>query len=157
MTVKYTRWLRSYVGHQRILQVRASAFVRNEQGAVLLCRRADVMLWDVPGGTIGLDEVPALGMAREVQEETGLLVEAERLVGLYSGPEFHWTYPNGDQAQILGLLFAARIIRGTLSRSGHENVNVGFFARDSLPPLLPRTRRMLGDAFADKAEAVFDR
>jgi hypothetical protein len=36
-------------------------------------------------------------------------------------------------------------------------VNVGFFARDSLPPLLPRTRRMLGDAFADKAEAVFDR
>jgi ADP-ribose pyrophosphatase YjhB (NUDIX family) len=157
MTVKYTRWLRSYVGHQRILQVRASAFVRDEQGAVLLCRRADVMLWDVPGGTIGLDEIPARGMGREVQEETGLSVEAERLIGVYGGPEFHWTYPNGDQAQILGLLFAARIVGGELSPAGHENVNVAFFAPDTLPPLLPRTRRMLNDAFAGVTEARFDR
>lgn len=156
MTVKYTRWLRSYVGHQRILQVRASAFVRDEHGAVLLCRRADVMLWDVPGGTIGLDEVPARGMCREVLEETGLTVEAERLIGVYGGPEFHWTYPNGDQAQILGLLFAARIVSGQLTPAGHENVNVGFFAPDKLPPLLPRTRRMLDDALAARAEASFD-
>jgi ADP-ribose pyrophosphatase YjhB (NUDIX family) len=156
MTVKYTRWLRSYVGHQRILQVRASAFVRDEQGGILLCRRADVMLWDVPGGTIGLDEVPARGMCREVQEETGLTVEAERLIGLYGGPEFHWTYPNGDQAQILGLLFAARIVGGSLIPAGHENVNVAFFPQDQLPPLLPRTRRMLQDALTGRSEAAFD-
>ena len=157
MTVKYTRWLRSYVGHQRILQVRASAFVRDEHDSVLLCRRADVMLWDVPGGTIGLDELPARGMAREVQEETGLLLEAERLVGVYGGPEFHWTYPNGDQAQILAMLFAARIVSGALLRAGHENVNVAFFPADRLPPLVPRTRRMLQDALSGKAEASFDR
>ncbi|GAB4432941.1 MAG: NUDIX domain-containing protein [Chloroflexi bacterium OHK40] len=157
MTVKYTRWLRTYVGHQRILQVRASAFVRDEQGNVLLCRRADVMLWDVPGGTIGLDEVPARGMTREVHEETGLLLEAERLIGVYGGPEFHWTYPNGDQAQILAILFAARIVSGTLQPAGHENVNVAFFPPEHLPPLLPRTRRMLTDALAGRAEASFDR
>jgi ADP-ribose pyrophosphatase YjhB (NUDIX family) len=156
MTVKYTRWLRSYVGHQRILQLRASAFARDEQGAVLLCRRADVMLWDVPGGTIGLDELPARGMTREVQEETGLILQAERVVGVYGGPEFHWTYPNGDQAQILCIFFAARIVGGTLSPSGHENVNVAFFPPESLPPLLPRTRRMLVDALAGRAEASFD-
>ncbi|HMQ32699.1 MAG TPA: NUDIX domain-containing protein [Chloroflexaceae bacterium] len=157
MTVKYTRWLRSYVGHQRILQVRASAFVRDEAGAVLLCRRADVMLWDVPGGTIGLDEVPAHGMTREVQEETGLELEAERLIGVYGGPEFHWTYPNGDQAQILAIFFAARIVGGTLRPAGHENVNVAFFPTDRLPPLVPRTRRMLADALAGHGEAAFDR
>lgn len=157
MTIKYTRWLRSYVGHQRIMQVRASAFVRDDQGAILLCRRADVMLWDVPGGTIGLDEVPAHGMTREVQEETGLLLEAERLIGVYGGPDFHWTYPNGDQAQILAIFFAARIVSGTLHPVGHENVNVAFFPPDRLPPLLPRTRRMLQDALAGRAEAFFDR
>lgn len=156
MTVKYTRWLRSYVGHQRILQVRASAFVRDEAGGVLLCRRADVMLWDVPGGTISLDEVPARAMSREVQEETGLLLEAALLIGVYGGPEFHWTYPNGDQAQILAIFFAARIVGGALRPTGHENVNVAFFPPDRLPPLVPRTRRMLQDAFAGLSEAAFD-
>lgn len=157
MTIKYTRWLRSYVGHQRILQVRACAFVRNEEGAILLCRRADVMLWDVPGGTIALDEVPAHGMAREVAQETGLQLEAERLIGVYGGHDFQWTYPNGDQAQILTIFFRARIASGTLNPTGHENVGTGFFLPDQLPPLLPRTRRMLADALVDRPEASFDR
>jgi ADP-ribose pyrophosphatase YjhB (NUDIX family) len=157
MSVKYTRWLRTYVGHQRILQVRASAFARDEAGAVLLCRRADVMLWDVPGGTISLDEVPAQGMSREVQEETGLALEATRLIGVYGGPDFHWTYPNGDQAQIMTIFFAAQIIGGSLRPSGHENVNVAFFQPDKLPPLLNRTRRMIQDALAGSLEAAFDR
>lgn len=156
MTVKYTRWLRSYVGHQSILQVRASGFVQDELGAVLLCRRADVMLWDVPGGTISLDESPARGLAREVQEETGLILEADRLIGIYSGPDFHWTYPNGDQAQILAIFFTAHIMGGELRQQGHENVNVKFFPPDRFPPLLPRTQRMLADALTGRSEAVFD-
>ncbi|MFV9503897.1 MAG: NUDIX domain-containing protein [Oscillochloridaceae bacterium umkhey_bin13] len=156
MEVKYTRWLRSYVGHQRILQVRACGFACNEQGAVLLCRRADVMLWDVPGGTIGLSEVPAQGMVREVLEETGLRLEPTRLIGVYGGPDYHWIYPNGDQAQILTIFFATQIVGGELQPSGHENVNVAFFAPDRLPPLLPRTRQMLHDAFTNHPEASFE-
>ena len=154
--MKYTRWLRSYVGHQRILQVRVSAFVRDATAAILLCRRADVMLWDVPGGTIELDEAPSHGITREVQEESGLVIEAERLIGVYGGPEFHWSYPNGDQAQILAIFFAARIVGGAMHPAGHENVNVAFFPPDRLPPLLPRTRRMLDDALAAKREASFN-
>ncbi|NNJ11315.1 NUDIX domain-containing protein [Chloroflexales bacterium ZM16-3] len=156
MAIKYTRWLRSYVGHQRIMQVRSCGFVQDEQGAILLCRRADVMLWDVPGGTISLDETPVQGLTREMQEETGLILSAERLIGVYAGPDFQWTYPNGDQAQILALLFAARIVGGELRRSGHENVNIGFFPPTQLPPLLTRTKRMIADALADRGEAVFD-
>jgi ADP-ribose pyrophosphatase YjhB (NUDIX family) len=157
MAIKYTRWLRSYVGHQRIMQVRSCGFVQDERGAILLCRRADVMLWDVPGGTISLDETPVQGLTREVQEETGLHLHAEQLIGVYAGPDFHWSYPNGDQAQILALLFAARIVGGELRRTGHENVNIGFFSPDHLPPLLTRTKRMLVDALAGRVEAVFDR
>lgn len=114
------------------------------------------MLWDVPGGTIGLDETPAQGLRREVAEETGLHLRADRIIGVYGGPDFHWTYPNGDQAQILAIFFAAQIVGGTLLQSGHENVNVAFFAPETLPPLLPRTRRMLADAFAERGEAMFD-
>ncbi|PDW01747.1 NUDIX domain-containing protein [Candidatus Viridilinea mediisalina] len=157
MKIKYTRWLRSYVGHQRIMQVRACAFTRNEAGHVLLCRRADVMLWDVPGGTLGLDEVPAHAMVREVQEETGLVLVPERLIGVYGGPDYHWTYPNGDQAQIFTIFFAARIVGGALLPAGHENVNVGFFPVEQLPPLLARTRPMLQDALAGREAASFER
>jgi hypothetical protein len=78
------------------------------------------------------------------------------MIGVYAGPDFQWTYPNGDQAQILALLFVARIVGGELRRTGHENVNVGFFPPDKLPPLLARTKRMLADALAGKVEAVFD-
>jgi len=38
MTVNYVRWLRSYVGHQRLLQMAASAFIRDDAGRVLLGR-----------------------------------------------------------------------------------------------------------------------
>jgi ADP-ribose pyrophosphatase YjhB (NUDIX family) len=156
MTIKYTRWLRSYVGHQRILQVRASGFVLDEHQRVLLCRRADVMLWDVPGGTIDIDETPAAGLVREVTSETGLVLRPRKLIGIYGGSDFAWTYPNGDQSQILSIFFAADIVDGQLDPTGHENVMVGFFPFDQLPPLLPRTDRMLADGLAGYAEAVFE-
>ncbi len=156
MPIKYTRWLRSYVGHQRILQVRASGFVCDEAGHMLLCRRADVMLWDVPGGTIDIDETPAAGLVREVEAETGLHLAPERLIGVYGGPDFAWSYPNGDQAQILSIFFAAAIIGGELLPSGRENEQVRFFPTDQLPPLLPRTRRMIADALASHTQPTFD-
>ncbi len=52
MTVNYVRWIRSYVGHQRLLQLSASAFIRDDQGRVLLGRRSDVMLWAPPSGVV---------------------------------------------------------------------------------------------------------
>jgi ADP-ribose pyrophosphatase YjhB (NUDIX family) len=59
MTVNYVRWLRSYVGHQRLLQMAASAFICDKAGRVLLGRRSDVMLWAPPSGVIQLGETPA--------------------------------------------------------------------------------------------------
>ena len=58
MTVNYVRWLRSYVGHQRLLQLAAAAFIRDTHGCVLLGRRSDVMLWAPPSGVIQLGETP---------------------------------------------------------------------------------------------------
>lgn len=156
MDVKYNRWLRSYVGHQRILQLRACGFIRDTNGHVLLCRRADVMLWDVPGGTIELDETPSQGVVREVREETGLDVVAEHLIGIYSGHAFEWTYPNGDQAQIFAVFLDCRIIGGVLEGKSKENVTVAFFPPDHLPPLLPRTVKLINDALANRTAAFFN-
>lgn len=154
--VKYTRWLRSYVGHQRILQLRACGFIRDKDGSIMLCRRADVMLWDVPGGTIDLGETPSEGLIREIQEEAGIVVAPDHLIGIYSGHTFEWTYPNGDQAQIVAIFMACRIVEGVLHAASHENVTVAFFQPTALPPLLPRTVRMIQDALAHRTAAFFD-
>ncbi|MBK9711711.1 MAG: NUDIX domain-containing protein [Kouleothrix sp.] len=155
MTVNYVRWIRSYVGHQRLLQLSASAFIRDDQGRVLLGRRSDVMLWAPPSGVVQLGETPAQTLVREVEEETGLQIEVEKLIGLYTGPDFEWTYPNGDQAQIVSVFFAVRVIGGVLRPDHHEFVDLGYFAPAAFPSLMPRCVRMLKDALAGR-EGVFD-
>ncbi|MFO7167596.1 MAG: NUDIX domain-containing protein [Chloroflexota bacterium] len=156
MTVNYVRWLRSYVGHQRILQLSASAFITDSRGHVLLGQRADVMLWAPPSGVVQLGETPAKTLVREVQEETGLYVEVERLIGLYTGRDFEWTYPNGDQAQIVTAFFACRVVGGVLTPDYSEFVSLRYYPPDHLPPLMPRCVRMLQDALRGRTEAAFD-
>jgi 8-oxo-dGTP pyrophosphatase MutT (NUDIX family) len=155
MTVNYVRWLRSYVGHQRLLQLAASAFIRDDRGYVLLGRRSDVMLWAPPSGVVQLGEKPSETLVREVQEETGLHVQVSRLIGLYTGAEFEWTYPNGDQAQIVSAFFECEVVGGALTPDHREFVDLGYFAPGSFPSLMPRYVRMLDDALAGR-EAVFD-
>ncbi|GAB4110228.1 MAG: NUDIX domain-containing protein [Roseiflexaceae bacterium] len=156
MTVNYVRWLRSYVGHQRLLQFSAAAFITDAEGRVLLGRRADVMLWAPPSGVIQLGESPAQTIVREVREETGLEIRPTRLIGLYTGSDFEWTYPNGDQAQITTAVFACEVLDGTLTPDYSEFVALGYFAPDALPTLMPRYVRVIRDALAGRAEASFD-
>lgn len=156
MTVNYVRWLRSYVGHQRLLQLAASAFITDARGHVLLGQRTDVMLWAPPSGVVQLGETLAQTLVREVQEETGLHVRVERLVGLYTGRDFEWTYPNGDQAQIVSAFFACAVTGGVLTPDHSEFVSLGYHPPGQLPPLMPRYVRMLRDALAGRAEAAFD-
>jgi ADP-ribose pyrophosphatase YjhB (NUDIX family) len=156
MTVNYVRWLRSYVGHQRLLQLAASAYILDERGHILLGRRTDVMLWAPPSGVVQLGETPSETLVREVQEETGLHVAVERLIGLYTGRDFEWTYPNGDQAQIVSAFFACRVLGGTLTPDHSEFVSLGYYAPDQMPPLMPRYVRMLRDAVDGRNDAAFD-
>ena len=43
-------------------------------------RRRDNGRWEPPAGVLELDETPEDGVAREIAEETGVLVQVERLV-----------------------------------------------------------------------------
>jgi ADP-ribose pyrophosphatase YjhB (NUDIX family) len=64
----------------------ASAIVVNHEGRILLHRRSDNARWALPGGVMDIGESIAQTVTREVQEETGLEVEPEYIVGVYSDP-----------------------------------------------------------------------
>jgi ADP-ribose pyrophosphatase YjhB (NUDIX family) len=59
------------------------AAVFDKEDRILLIRRKDNKLWAMPGGAFEVGETPAEGACREAWEETGLVVEAVRLSGVY--------------------------------------------------------------------------
>jgi 8-oxo-dGTP diphosphatase len=63
--------------------VSVAAAVVREDGKVLAIRRRDNGHWEPPGGVLELSESIEHGLRREVEEETGLLVEPEALTGVY--------------------------------------------------------------------------
>jgi ADP-ribose pyrophosphatase YjhB (NUDIX family) len=63
--------------------VSVTGIVLRDDGRVLAIQRDDDRRWVPPGGVLELDESPSAGVAREVFEETGLRVQADRLTGVY--------------------------------------------------------------------------
>lgn len=114
------------------------------EGTVLLAHRRDIDWWNLPGGGMELGETVEEAMCREVREETGLEVEVERLVGVYSKP----------QKQEIVLTFRCRIIGGELT-STEESRECRFFAPDALPVnTLPKHRQRVEDALLNLPQAV---
>ena len=63
--------------------VSVTGIVFRHDGRVLAIQRRDDGRRAAPGSVLELDESPADGVAREVLEETGVQVRAERLRGVY--------------------------------------------------------------------------
>ena len=130
---EYIRDLRELVGHRPLLQAGASVLVEDAQGRLLLQRRADCHLWGYHGGSVELDEVVEEAARRELFEETGLRAESMELFGLFSGPELHFVYPNGDEVSNIDHVFLCRAYSGTLRPQPGEVEELRFFAWDELP------------------------
>jgi len=105
-------------------------------GQVLMIRRGTDLgygLWGLPGGYVDRGEVVEKAAAREVWEETGLVVETDDLIGLFS--------ESGDPVMVA--VYAARETGGTME-AGPEALEVEFFSIDALPELaFPRDREVL--------------
>jgi ADP-ribose pyrophosphatase YjhB (NUDIX family) len=99
-------------------------------GKILLTKRSDVPMWCLPGGGVEAGESVAQTAVREVREETGLVVQLTRLVGVYSRPT--WGV-DGDHV----LLFTAVPVSGLLQPADGEVVSQDFFHPGNLPqPML---------------------
>jgi 8-oxo-dGTP diphosphatase len=130
----YLRGLREKIGHDLVLMPGAVAVVQNELGEILLHRRSDTGAWELPGGAIDPGEEPAEAVIREVLEETGIRVSADRLVGIYT--EQPLTYPNGDVVSYIIMLFACHPTGETPQATDDETLEVRYFSPNALPTTL---------------------
>lgn len=114
----------------------AAVVVVARDNRILMVRRANPPgygLWSVPGGYVDRGEVVEAAAAREVQEETGLVVKIGGLLGIFS--------QTGNP--VIVAAFAGIEIGGALTVSP-ETLAVDFFPQDALPPLaFPRDAQML--------------
>lgn len=130
----YLTFIRSKVGHDKIFLNAACGAILDDKGRVLLERRADRNMWGFPGGIMELGETFVETARREVWEETGLDVEVRDLIGTYSG--YHDSFPNGDTAQSITVLFLCKIISGTLTADNMETLELKFFGKDEMPQMV---------------------
>lgn len=123
-------------------KVGLGAAIHDERGALLLIQRPDSGNWSLPAGFAEVGESPAAGIAREVLEETGLVVVPRRLLGLYDGRLQGSTNPH----HIYMAAFVCQNVGGVLVRTT-ESLAFGYFGRDSLPSPISRShRRAIEDA-----------
>ncbi len=108
------------------LRLGVNCAVFDDQNRVLLSRRDDLNIWNLPGGRLDSGEALADAAAREVREETGVIAQIERPVNLY--------YCDGFQR--MNVLYAAWPLGGeVLARTVESRANQ-YFQPQSLPRML---------------------
>jgi 8-oxo-dGTP pyrophosphatase MutT (NUDIX family) len=135
-TPEFVTDLRAHIGHDLLWLSTAAGVVLDDDGQVLLGRRADTGIWALPGGIIEPGEEPADAAVREIFEETGVIAVPEALAAVTVCGQV--TYPNGDIVQYLEMLFRCRASGGSARVNDSESIEVSWHplsAVDALPDL----------------------
>jgi 8-oxo-dGTP pyrophosphatase MutT (NUDIX family) len=140
----YYRRLRQLVGQQLLMMPGVAAVIRDDAGRLLLQEQADGEGWSLPGGAIEPGESPTQALRREVLEETGLIVEPQRILGVFGGSEFRHTYPNGDAVEYLAVLYRCSVKGRGSAPIDPETVSLRYFGVADMPRLaLPYPEEIL--------------
>ncbi|MFD8597285.1 NUDIX domain-containing protein [Kitasatospora sp. NPDC059646] len=146
--------LRELVGHRALWLSAVTLVVVDEDGRVLLGRRADNGRWALIGGIIDPGEQPADAAVRECLEETGVTVRPEALASVTVSPVID--HPNGDRAQYLELTFRCRPLAGEARVNDDESLEVGWFHPDALPEVDASVQERIKLALAGDTATHFE-
>jgi ADP-ribose pyrophosphatase YjhB (NUDIX family) len=116
-----------------LFQVFAAAVILDEERNILLVKSTYQRFhpWGLPGGSLEYGENPEDAVIREVQEETGLRICAEKLLLVKS-----W------RPDRVGMYYLCRITGGTFYPSD-EVSEFAYFSLDNLPDIRPWDYDML--------------
>ena len=133
MISPYVRRLRDKVGHDLLLLPSTAVLPHDGAGRILLVRLIDTGNWATIGGAVEPGEHPHDGAVREAEEEAGVRVTLGAVLGVFGGPDYFVTYPNGDRTAYVATVFDATVAGGSPRPDGDETSEVAWFAPDDLP------------------------
>jgi len=123
------------------LTVDAVILSRERKSIVLIKRGISPFegMWALPGGFVQYKETVENATIREAKEETGLDIEIERLVGVYSDPE------RDPRGHTVAVTFLCRRVGGELN-AGDDAAEAKEFKLEELPEMAFDHRKMVDDA-----------
>ncbi len=136
--------------------VGSSALIWDPAGEkILLTKRGDNGRWCLPGGQLDSGETVSETCLREVLEETGLAVEVERLIAVYSNPDMLLFYNEDHQYQVISFHFEAIVTGGELGLSD-ETTDVGYFSLDEIQAMdvMEHHLQRIEDGLEGKAKTI---
>jgi ADP-ribose pyrophosphatase YjhB (NUDIX family) len=130
------------------VDVRGAVF---DDEKLLFVREAADQCWTLPGGWADVGETPSFAVEREVREEAGLEVRAQRLIGVYDANRVDSFLPLFHAYK---LVFLCQWQSGNPSPSP-ETLEARFFSLDDLPSPLS-AHRTTPRHIADAIDALRD-
>lgn len=126
------KYLPKEIGYQTP-KVDVRAVVVNEQGQLLMVQeKLDENRWALPGGWGDVGFTPFEVAVKEVQEETGLEVEAVKLLAVFDKKKHNHPY---QPWYVYKLFIQCRVIGGTLMESTMETAGTSWINRSDLETL----------------------
>ena len=136
-------------------KVAVGAVVGNDEGEILLVKRADSGIWLYPTGWADVGYSASEVVVKEVLEETGIEVEPVRLIMVLDGLRLGFT-----RIPLYSLVFLCKATGGKLSAHPLECADVGWFAEHELPMPLAGSDRWMEHVFAairgEHRDVLFD-
>ena len=131
------------------------AIVGNDRKELLLVQRADSGVWLYPTGWADVGYSPAEIVAKEVLEETGIMVKPTKLLSVVDGMQKGFT-----SVPMYSMIFYCEHVSGDLKAHPLECLDVGWFSEESLPSPLAAFGSWVSMAFSaidgEYSETYFD-
>ena len=125
----------------------------DDQDRVLLVRRADDGRWTLVTGCLDPGEQPAVGIVREILEETAVVASRN---GWCAWRATHRTCSRtATRPSSSHLVFRCRAVSGTARVNDEESTDVGWYPVDALPRLPDRHLTYIRRALEDTKETWF--
>jgi 8-oxo-dGTP pyrophosphatase MutT (NUDIX family) len=131
--MSYITDLRALVGHRPIICPGSTVLILDDQNRVLLQHRTDTKTWGTIGGSCELGDSLEETAIREALEEAGITILELKFLGMLSGKQYFFEYPNGDQIYNVGAVYVSSKWTGMPKADGIEGSEVKFFALDKVP------------------------
>ena len=150
----YIKWIRDKVGDETIILNFSGVIITNDRGEILLQKRSDKEhIWGLPGGALEIGESIEEAAIRELKEETGLDIQVDYLIGVYS--KYFTEYPNGDKAQSICYLFKGNVVNGVLSCDNKETFDLRFFSTNNIPKVFLQQHADMINDFLQGKRGIF--